>query len=72
MNIAVLYPIYAQYPKIITDSRNACPHSIFFALKGEKFDGNDFAAQALDLGCDFAVVDRKVTDVDDPPVTQHF
>jgi len=53
-----LYQIYTQYPKIITDSRNACPDSIFFALKGERFDGNDFAQRALSLGCNFAVVDR--------------
>ena len=60
-----LYQIYTQYPKIITDSRKGCPHSIFFALKGENFDGNDFAAQALDLGCNFAVVDRKETAADE-------
>jgi len=50
--------IYTKYPKVITDSRKACPDSIFFALKGESFDGNDFAALALDLGCNYAVVDR--------------
>jgi len=50
--------IYTKYPKIITDSRKACPNSIFFALKGDSFDGNDFAAQALASGCNYAVVDR--------------
>jgi len=55
MNIANLYQIY---PKIITDSRQACADSIFFALKGETFDGNDFAVQALASGCNYAVVDR--------------
>ena len=54
MNIS---SIYAKYPKIITDSRNAQKNSIFFALKGESFDGNDFAAQALAAGCNYAVVD---------------
>ena len=58
MNTASLYQIFTQYPKIITDSRKACPHSIYFALKGERFDGNDFAAQALSSGCNYAVVDR--------------
>ena len=58
MNINDLYQKYIRYPKIITDSRKACPGSIFFALKGELFDGNDFAAQALDSGCNYAVVDR--------------
>ena len=58
MNISDLYQIYTQYPKIITDSRKACRNSIYFALKGERFDGNDFAAQALNDGCAYAVVDR--------------
>ena len=58
MNISDLYQIYVKCPKIITDSRKACPHSIFFALKGELFDGNDFSAQALASGCNYAVVDQ--------------
>jgi len=62
MNIAELY---AKHPKIITDSRKACADSIFFALKGESFDGNDFAAQALEAGCNYAVVDRPEVISDD-------
>ena len=58
MNINNLYRIYTEFPKIITDSRKACPNSIFFALKGESFDGNNFAAQALASGCNYAVVDK--------------
>ncbi|MDR1171526.1 MAG: UDP-N-acetylmuramoyl-tripeptide--D-alanyl-D-alanine ligase [Bacteroidales bacterium] len=58
MNIDELYQIYARYPKVITDSRKAWAHSIFFALKGDLFDGNDFAAQALASGCNYAIVDR--------------
>ena len=50
--------IYTKYPKIVTDSRKACTDSIFFALKGESFDGNDFAAQALTAGCNYAIVDN--------------
>jgi len=65
MNINDLYPIYARYPKIITDSRKAEAGSIFFALKGEKFDGNDFAAQALSSGCNYAIVDRPELATDD-------
>ena len=58
MNTDDLYKIYTDNPNIITDSRKICPHSIFFALKGEHFDGNDFAAQALASECNYAVVDR--------------
>jgi len=58
MYIDGLYQIFTKYPKIITDSRKACPNSIYFALKGERFDGNDFALQAISSGCNFAVVDK--------------
>ncbi|MCL2413332.1 MAG: Mur ligase domain-containing protein, partial [Bacteroidales bacterium] len=52
-----LYDLYLQYPAISTDTRNLIPNSIFFALKGERFDANAFAASALDNGCVLAVVD---------------
>lgn len=57
MNIAELYELYLHYPKVITDSRKCVPNSIFFALKGENFDGNAFAAKALNGGCAYAVID---------------
>lgn len=57
MNIEELYAIYEKYPKIITDSRKATAGSIFFALKGENFDGNNFAKDALNI-CQYAVVDN--------------
>ena len=65
MNINDLYKIYTKYPKIITDSRKAWPYSLFFALKGEQFDGNNFAAQALASGCNYAIVDRPEIATDD-------
>lgn len=53
-----LYSLYREHPVVTTDSRNCPEGSIFFALKGTTFDGNAFAAQALDKGCAFAVVDN--------------
>lgn len=58
MDIQKLYDIYRQHPCVTTDSRNCPPGSIFIALKGESFDGNRFAAQALEKGCSHAVVDE--------------
>lgn len=55
--IPTLYNIYKQHPVITTDSRNCPEGSIFFALKGERFDGNQFAADTLAKGCAYAVVD---------------
>lgn len=53
-----LYELYLRHPQVTTDSRNCPKDSIFFALKGESFDGNLFAAQALEQGCAAAVVDN--------------
>lgn len=55
--ITQLYNIYLQHPVITTDSRNCPENSIFFALKGERFDGNQYAAEVLQKGCACAVVD---------------
>lgn len=52
-----LYELYLQHPQVTTDSRDCPKGSIFFALKGESFDGNRFAALALEQGCAAAVVD---------------
>ena len=57
MDSKELYAIYEQHPVITTDSRECPEGSIFIALKGESFDGNQFAAQALDKGCAVAIVD---------------
>lgn len=55
--ITQLYQLYLQHPTVTTDSR-LCPEgSLFFALKGERFDGNKFAAETLSKGCAYAVVD---------------
>ncbi len=59
MDIAQLYDLYLQNGmQATTDSRNCPAGSIFFALKGESFDGNRFAKAALDKGCSYAVVDE--------------
>ncbi len=52
-----LYDLYQAHPEVFTDSRKIKPGGIFFALKGERFDGNRFARQALDAGAAYAVVD---------------
>ena len=59
MDIKALYKLYQQHPCITTDSRDCPAGSIFLALKGESFDGNKFAVQALEKGCAYAIVDDK-------------
>lgn len=54
-----LYSYFEKHPIITTDSRNCPEGSMFFALKGEKFNANAFAAQAIANGCAYAVVDEE-------------
>ena len=58
MDIKELYKLYQQHPQITTDSRECPEGSIFLALKGESFDGNKFAASALEKGCSYAIIDE--------------
>ena len=53
-----LYKLFKKCSGVTTDSRAITDGSMFFALKGETFDGNDFAVQALEKGARIAVVDR--------------
>ena len=65
MDIKELYKLYQQHPCITTDSRNCPEGSIFLALKGASFNGNQFAAQALEKGCAYAIVDEAEYQTDD-------
>ncbi len=58
MSIEALYSLYLQANGITNDTRNIPQDSIFFALKGEKFNANQFAAEALQKGAAYAVVDE--------------
>lgn len=58
MEISNLYSIFLNHPTVTTDSRNIPANSLFFALKGENFNGNTFAAEALSKGAAFAVIDE--------------
>lgn len=58
MTTEQLYQIFESHPVVTTDSRDCPKGSIFFALKGASFNGNKFAAAALQQGCAFAVVDE--------------
>jgi UDP-N-acetylmuramoyl-tripeptide--D-alanyl-D-alanine ligase len=59
MTTEQLYQLYLKHPVITTDSRNCPAGSIFFALKGDNFNGNVYAAAAIEKGCAYAVVDEK-------------
>ena len=63
MHIEALYEIFLQCSKVFTDSRQSVPNGLFIALRGDHFDGNKYAVNALEQGASFAVVD-------DPAIVQ--
>lgn len=58
MDISDLYPLFLKSQGVFTDTRKPIPGGIYFALKGENFNGNLFAKQALEDGAAYAVVDE--------------
>ncbi len=67
MDISALYKCFTECGKVTTDSRNCPEGSMFIALKGETFNGNAYALQALEKGCQYAVVDEKEYAADGHP-----
>jgi UDP-N-acetylmuramoyl-tripeptide--D-alanyl-D-alanine ligase len=61
VSIEQLYRLFLEHPNICTDTRKVRPGDLFFALRGENFNGNQFAAQALDNGAAYAIIDEEFT-----------
>lgn len=59
MELEQLYELFLQHPTITTDSRDVPEGSLFFALKGETFDGNAYAKAALKQRAAYAIIDEK-------------
>jgi len=53
-----IYQLFTQHPVISTDTRKIAADSLFFALKGDKFDANNFAEQAIAAGAAYAIIDN--------------
>ena len=53
-----IYKLFIKHPLISTDSRNIQKYSIFFSLKGDNFNGNEFAETAIENGASFAIIDE--------------
>ncbi len=60
MNIPHLHKLFLESSGVSTDTRKIKQGSIFFALKGENFNANEFAAEALSKGAAYAVVDEEL------------
>ena len=61
MTIEKLHQLFLEFPQVCTDTRKISPNCIFFALKGDNFNGNAYAAEALKKGAAYAVIDEGET-----------
>jgi UDP-N-acetylmuramoyl-tripeptide--D-alanyl-D-alanine ligase len=59
IDINSLYQKFLESGKVSTDTRQIAPGSVFFALKGDRFNANEFALQALEKGASYAVIDEE-------------
>ena len=64
-SIEDLYQLFLKYPSVCTDTRKVQKGDLFFALKGENFNGNLFANQAIDNGAAYAIIDESPMVVND-------
>lgn len=65
MSIEEIYQIFLESTGVATDTRSIKTNQLFFALKGDNFNGNSFAAQALQKGAAFAILDEEEFATDD-------
>lgn len=63
MTIEQLHTLFLKHPNISTDTRKVKKGDVFFALKGDTFDGNAFASQALEQGASIAIIDNAAFDL---------
>ncbi len=59
MKIEQIHELFLNSSGVSTDTRKIKENSIFFALKGDNFNGNTFALQALEKGASYAVIDEQ-------------
>lgn len=65
MNTAQLYKVFKQTSGVCTDTRRIKKDAIYFALKGDNFNGNEFAQDALDKGAKFCIIDEEAYKIND-------
>ncbi|HEY0899716.1 MAG TPA: UDP-N-acetylmuramoyl-tripeptide--D-alanyl-D-alanine ligase [Sphingobacteriaceae bacterium] len=65
VTVEKLYDLFKQHPVICTDTRKITSGCLFFALKGENFDANQFAESAIGAGAAYAIIDNESYQKDD-------
>ncbi len=65
MTIPEIHQLFLNSKGVCTDTRKINKDTIFFALKGERFNGNTYAQKALELGASFVLIDEQEFKVSD-------
>jgi len=68
MNIENIYTLFLKHKLIDTDTRKIRHGSLFFALKGDNFNGNEFANEAINKGASFVIIDEKAYKTSDKTI----
>ena len=68
MTTEQLHHLFLRFPQVSTDTRKIKKNCIFFALRGDNFNGNDYATEALRKGASYAIVDEKEAATSDKTV----
>jgi UDP-N-acetylmuramoyl-tripeptide--D-alanyl-D-alanine ligase len=58
MDIAKIHALFLECQSVSIDTRKIQPNSLFIAIKGENFDANTFAKEALDKGASYVIIDN--------------
>ena len=66
MDITALYALFKSSKGIVTDTRNTVSKKIYFALKGDNFDGHAFIGKAIENGASKLVIGRSISQAIDP------
>ena len=72
MNLERLYTVFTNSTGVTTDSRKIEVGTLFFALHGTSFDGNDYAIQALEKGASVAIIDREDVVLNNPQYSERL
>lgn len=64
MDIASIHQLFLKCSSISTDTRKIEPQSLFVAIKGDRFDANNFAAEALEKGAAYVLIDNPAYHID--------
>ena len=65
MRIEDIYELYKLSYKVVKDTREDVNNSLYFSLKGESFNGNKYALEAVNNGANYAIIDEAQYNVDD-------